>query len=135
MLSQLNPSFVVPVASAFLLAAFFLYVYLQKRQQYLLAWAAGWLLISLHFAVPILSSRVALPEWMGTTNEWLLAVAALAFYASARMYARLAVHFRAILAAAAGLAVYALAYDRHWIPHVSLGLPVALLFLLVARTF
>src|SRR5580700_10684648 len=122
------------MASAFLLSAFFLYVYLQKRQQYLLAWAGGWLLISIHFVTPILGPHVALPKWVGTTNEWLLAVAALAFYASARMYGRLVVHFRAILAAAAALAVYALIFDRGWI-RAPMGLWVALLFFLVARTF
>ncbi|MGA8143715.1 MAG: diguanylate cyclase [Candidatus Acidiferrales bacterium] len=133
-MSQLNPSSVIPLASAFLLALFFFYVYLQKRQQYLLAWSAGWLLISAHFVTPILNLYSSLPEWANTTNEWLLAVAALAFYASARMYGRLTVHFRAILAAAAGLAVYALAFDRHWIK-APLGLWVSLLLFLVARTF
>ena len=49
LLSHANMSPVVLLASAFLLATFFFYVYLQKRQEYLLAWAAGWLLIAIHF--------------------------------------------------------------------------------------
>ena len=134
-MSQLNPSSLIPLASAFLLAVFFFYVYLQKRQAYLLVWATGWLLISAHFVTMLLSPHFVLPQWSDTFNEWLLAVAALAFYSSARMYGRLSVHFRGVLAAAAGLAVYALAYYRQWIPPVGLGLWVALLFLLVARTF
>ncbi len=41
LLSHVNMSPVVLLASAFLLATFFAYVYLQKRQEYLLVWAAG----------------------------------------------------------------------------------------------
>ena len=124
----------MPLASAFLLAVFFVYIYLQKRQEYMLLWSGGWLLIAVHFVPAMLAPYVALPNWIATANEWLLAVAALAFYASARMYGRLAVHFRAILAAVAALAVYAVAFDRGWI-HAPIGLWVTLLFLLVARTF
>ncbi len=134
MLSQLNPSSLIPLASAFLLAIFFAYVYLQKRQQYLLVWAAGWLLVSAHFATRVLSPQVALPKWAGTANDWLLAVAALTFYCAARMYGRLEVYISAIVAAAAALAVYGLAFERHLTP-APLGLFVTLIFLLIARTF
>jgi diguanylate cyclase (GGDEF)-like protein/putative nucleotidyltransferase with HDIG domain len=134
LLSQLNPSSVIPLASAFLLAIFFCYVYLQKRQQYLLVWSIGWLIVSAHFVTHVVSPHVALPKWSGTANDWLLTVAALAFYCSARMYGRLEVYVSAIVAAAAGLAVWGLAFERGLIP-VSLGLFVTLLFLLVARTF
>ena len=134
MLSRLNPTTVVLLASAFLLGVFFVYVYLQKRQEYLLAWSIGWLLIAAHFVPPLLMPFVGLPNWVATTNEWLLAVAALAFYCSARLYGQMSVHFRAILAAAAVMAVYVLAFDRGWI-HAPVGLWVTLLFFFVARTF
>ena len=134
MLSRLNPTTVVLLASAFLLGVFFVYVYLQKRQEYLLAWSIGWLLIAAHFVPPLLMPFVGLPNWVAATNEWLLAVAALAFYCSARLYGQMSVHFRAILAAAAVMAVYALAFDRGWI-HAPVGLWVTLLFFFVARTF
>jgi len=133
-LSRLNPTTVVLLASAFLLGVFFVYVYLQKRQEYLLAWSIGWLLIAAHFVPPLLMPFVGLRNWVATTNEWLLAVAALAFYCSARLYGQMSVHFRAILAAAAVMAVYALAFDRGWI-HAPVGLWVTLLFFFVARTF
>ena len=87
------------LASAFLLGAFFLFVYRQKRQEYLLVWAAGWLLISLHFIGPLLGSRIQLPNWFDAFNEWLLAVAALAFYCAARLYARLRLAIRGVTAA------------------------------------
>ena len=133
-MSRLNPTTVVLLASAFLLGVFFVYVYLQKRQEYLLAWSIGWLLIAAHFVPPLLMPFVGLRNWVATTNEWLLAVAALAFYCSARLYGQMSVHFRAILAAAAVMAVYALAFDRGWI-HAPVGLWVTLLFFFVARTF
>ena len=85
MLSQLNPTSIVPLASAFLLGLFFVYVYLQKRQEYLLAWSIGWLLIAVHFVPTMLPPAIALPKWVWSANEWVLAIAALSFYCSARL--------------------------------------------------
>jgi diguanylate cyclase (GGDEF)-like protein/putative nucleotidyltransferase with HDIG domain len=125
---------VVLLASAFLLATFFAYVYLQKRQEYLLVWAAGWLLISLHFVSSFARPSASTAKWLDILNEWLLALAALAFYASARLYARLSLQIRWLIVAVATAAVWALAYAQQWIP-APLGLGVTLLFFLVARTF
>jgi GAF domain-containing protein len=122
------------MASAFLLAIFFCYVYLQKRQRYLLVWSVGWLLVSVHFVTHVLRPHVALPKWSGTANDWLLAVAALVFYCAARLYGRLEVYVSAIVAAAAALAVYGLAFERGLTP-APLGLFVTLIFFLIARTF
>ena len=133
-MSQLNPTSIVPLASAFLLGLFFVYVYLQKRQEYLLAWSIGWLLIAVHFVPTMLPPAIALPKWVWSANEWVLAIAALSFYCSARLYGRLTVHFRAIFAVAAALAVWAVAFDRGW-TQAPLGLSVTLTFFLVARTF
>jgi diguanylate cyclase (GGDEF)-like protein/putative nucleotidyltransferase with HDIG domain len=134
LLSQLNPTSVVPLASAFLLGLFFVYVYLQKRQEYLLAWSIGWLLIAAHFVPTMLPPPIALPKWVWSADEWILAIAALSFYCSARLYGRLTVHFRAIFAVAAALAVWAVAFDRGW-TQAPLGLSVTLTFFFVARTF
>ena len=134
MLSQLNPTSVVPLASAFLLGVFFVYVYLQKRQEYLLAWSIGWFLIAVHFVPTMLPPQIAVPKWLWSANEWILAIAALSFYCSARLYGRLTVHFRAIFAVAAALAVWAVAFDRGW-TQAPLGLSVTLTFFFVARTF
>jgi diguanylate cyclase (GGDEF)-like protein/putative nucleotidyltransferase with HDIG domain len=125
---------VVLLASGFLLAAFFAYVYLQKRQEYLLVWSAGWFLIGLHFISRVIGPAGPSAKWFDVLNEWLLAVAALAFYSSARLYARLTLQARWVILAVAAAAVWALAYANHWIG-AHLGLGVALLFLLVARTF
>jgi hypothetical protein len=134
LLSQLNPTSVVPLASAFLLGVFFVYVYQQKRQEYLLAWSIGWFLIAAHFVPMILPPQIAMPRWVWSANEWILAIAALSFYCSARLYGRLTVHFRAIFAVAAALAVWAVAFDRGW-TQFPLGASVTLTFLFVAHTF
>jgi len=134
LLTQLNPTSVVPLASAFLLGLFFVYVYLQKRQEYLLAWSTGWFLIAAHFVPAILPPPIVVPKWVWSANEWILAIAALSFYCSARLYGRLVVHFRAIFAVAAVLAVWAVAFDRGW-TRAPLGLSVTLTFFFVARTF
>jgi len=122
------------MASAFLLGLFFVYVYLQKRQQYLLAWSMGWFLIAAHLVPVMLPPQIALPKWVWNANEWILAIAALSFYCSARLYGRLEVHFRAIFAVAAALAVWGVAFDRGW-TQAPLGLSVTLTFFFVARTF
>ncbi len=82
--NYVSTSAVVLLVSTVLLAVFFLFVYRQKRQEYLLVWSGAWLLTSLHF----LSSLFDLPgahSWYEALNEWLLVGAALAFYAAARL--------------------------------------------------
>jgi len=134
LLSHANMSPVVLLASAFLLALFFAYMYMQKRQEYLLVWSAGWLLIALHFISHVAGPPATSAKWFDILDEWLLAVAALAFYASARLYARLALQARWVILAVAAAAVWALAYAQHWF-RAPLGLGVALLFFMIARTF
>ena len=125
---------VVLLASSFLLAVFFIYVYRQKRQEYLLVWSAGWMVMATHFLAPILTPGPAANRWYDTLDEWLLAVAALAFYASARLYARQKLHLRSIVALITVAGVWALANARTAVT-IPLGLGVAAVFLLVAWTF
>jgi len=134
LLSHVDMSPFVLLASAVLLAAFFTHVYKQKRQQYLFVWAMGWLLIGVHFIAPFVYAQPGPPRQFAALDEWLLAIAGLAFYCASRLYARLKVEMRGVILAAAVAALWALAYARGWWP-VPLGLGVALLFLLVARTF
>jgi diguanylate cyclase (GGDEF)-like protein/putative nucleotidyltransferase with HDIG domain len=134
LLSHVDMSPVVLLASAFLLAAFFSYVYRQKRQEYLLAWAAGWLLIALHFLSRLFGEPASAAKWFNAVNEWLLALASLSFLCAARLYARLSLQIRWLILAAAAMAVWALAAANHW-TEASLGLGVALVFFIVARTF
>ena len=134
LLSHVDMSPVVLLASAFLLAAFFSYVYRQKRQEYLLAWSAGWLLIGFHFLSRLVGEPASAAKWLDAVNEWLLAIAALSFLCAARLYARLNLQIRWLVLAAAAAAVWALAAANRWI-EAPLGLGVALLFFIVARTF
>ena len=85
--NYVSTSAIVLLVSNVLLAVFFLFIYRQKRQEYLLVWSGAWLLTSLHF----LSSHFDMPgaqSWFEALNEWLLVAAALAFYVAARLYAR-----------------------------------------------
>jgi diguanylate cyclase (GGDEF)-like protein/putative nucleotidyltransferase with HDIG domain len=132
--SNLNMTAFVLLASAFLLAVFFTYVYRQKRQDYLLAWATGWLLIALHFISYPLTSWMAFPHWFDALNQWLMALAALAFYSSGRLYSRQTLAARGLIAAAAAAAVWALAYAHGYLG-APLGLGVGLVFFFVALTF
>jgi len=80
------------LVSAFLLAAFFLFLYRVKRQDYLLAWSAAWLLLSAHFVTGLVASLVDFgPRLVFVTiaGELALGFSALAFYVAARLYAAL----------------------------------------------
>jgi hypothetical protein len=134
LLIHINMTAAVLLAGALLLALFFSYVYQQKRQEYMLVWAAGWLLISVHFLVPALGTQLSLPAWVNPFTEWLLALAGLAFYCAANMYARLKVPWKGMAALAVAAGLWALAYTRGWI-NVPVGLGVGLLFFFIARTF
>ncbi len=134
MLNHINMTATVLLAGAFLLALFFSYIYQQKRQEYMLVWAAGWLLLSLHFLVPALGTWLAPLTWVETVDEWLLAAAALSFYCAARMYARLTVSWGGVGGLGVAAAIWALGYSREWV-NVPLELGVGLLFFFIARTF
>ena len=134
LLAHINANAAVMLASTLLLAAFFLFVYRQKRQDYLLAWSAGWLLISLHLLGSVPNVWPAPPRWFEALDEWLLCLAALAFYVAARLYVRLTFAFRVFVAASGASAAWALAYAHGYIS-APMGLGVGLVFLLVARTF
>src|SRR5580700_37560 len=110
LLNHINMTATVLLAGAFLLALFFSYIYQQKRQEYMLVWAAGWLLMSLHFWVPALGSALVLPAWVEAVGEWLLAAAALSFYCAARSYTRLKVSWGGIAGLAAAAGIWALGY-------------------------
>src|SRR5580704_5391808 len=134
LLNHINMTATVLLAGAFLLALFFSYIYQQKRQEYMLVWAAGWLLLSLHFLVPALGTWLVHVTWVETVDEWLLAAAALSFYCAARSYTRLKISWGGIAGLGVAAAIWALGFSREWV-NVPLGLGVGLLFFFIARTF
>jgi diguanylate cyclase (GGDEF)-like protein/putative nucleotidyltransferase with HDIG domain len=134
LLIHINMTASVLLAGALLLALFFSYVYQQKRQQYMLVWAGGWLLVAVHFLVRSAGTKLTIPWWADPVSEWMLALAALAFYCAAKMYARLPVRWKGMAALSVAAGIWALGYSRGWV-NVPLGLAVGLLFFFVARTF
>ncbi|MGA9886919.1 MAG: hypothetical protein WBQ31_05435, partial [Candidatus Acidiferrales bacterium] len=134
LLNHLNSNAVVLLAGAFLLGVFFAYVYRQKRQAYLLVWAIAWMLASLPFAVYAFVAHRAFPVWLDITNEWMMAAAALAFYCSARIYARMNISTRNVVLAALLAVLWAYAYTQKWIA-APLGMGVAIIFFGAAHIF
>jgi diguanylate cyclase (GGDEF)-like protein/putative nucleotidyltransferase with HDIG domain len=132
-LGDTQTSAIVLLAGAALLAGFFSYVYQQKRQEYLLAWAVAWLLVGCYFIRPAFGYSFDSIPWF-SIDEWILSIAMLAFYCSARLYARLRIPVAAVAVAAAIATIWSVAYVAGWVP-VHLGLGVALGFFVVAHTF
>jgi diguanylate cyclase (GGDEF)-like protein/putative nucleotidyltransferase with HDIG domain len=124
---------IVLLVGAALLAGFFCYVYDQKRQGYLVAWAVAWFLVGCYFIRPALGYSFDSIPWF-TFDEWILSLATLAFYCSARLYARLKIPVAGVVVTGAIASVWSIAYAAGWLP-VHLGLGVALGFFAVAQTF
>jgi hypothetical protein len=128
----------VLLASTFLLAVFFLFLYRLKRQEYLLAWATAWLLLSLHFVAGVVAATSPLGlwlRWVGVASELVLAMSALAFYCAARLYAGLKVPVAAMIVATVLAAAWAVAhaYQLFNVPPIALGM--GLVFIFVGQTF
>ena len=134
MLTDSGTSATVMLASAVTLTAFFTYLFVQKRQGYMLAWVSAWALVALHFVSPALEPWWKRPRWLAGGDEWLLAAAALVFLAAARLYVHASPWIRGLVAAAVGAAVWAAA-DQSGRTVVPLALGTALIFLVVASVF
>ncbi len=124
---------IVLLAGAVLLAGFFCYVYQQKRQEYLLAWSVAWFLCGCYFVRPALGYSFDSIPWF-SVDEWILSLALVAFYCSARLYSRRKIPMEAVAVAVALSTVWSIAYAFGKVP-VHAGLGVALGFFIVARTF
>jgi diguanylate cyclase (GGDEF)-like protein/putative nucleotidyltransferase with HDIG domain len=129
---------IVLLASTFLLAVFFLFLYRLKRQEYLLAWATAWLLLSMHFVSGVIaatSSPGPWFRWVGVVSELVLAMSALAFYCAARLYAGLKVPVVAMIVASTVAVAWpvAHAYRLFNVPPIVLGMGLVLIF--VGQTF
>ena len=124
----------VAAIGSLLLAAFFLFVYRQKRQDYLFLWSLGWLALAIDWASRFASAYVQSSASFNGLDEWLLAASAISFYGSARLYARSPLSIRIMTGAAAVAAVWALFYSKGYVAF-SLKLGIGIVFILVARTF
>jgi len=77
------------VISTSLVALLFFLTYSTKRQTYLLLWAVGWGLLTLHFACPAMAEWSGNAPWQSALDTWLFSAALLVFLLSARIYARI----------------------------------------------
>src|ERR1700723_3936956 len=132
-LGEVQSIAIVLLAGAVLLAGFFSYVYQQKRQEYLVAWAVAWFLSACYFVRPALGYSFDSIPWF-SVDEWILSLALVAFYCSARLYSRRKIPVEAVAMAMAISTVWSVAYAFGKVP-VHAGLGVALGFFVVARTF
>ena len=128
----------VLLASTFLLAVFFLFLYRLKRQEYLLAWATAWLFLSLHFVSGVIAATAAPAPWLrwdAVVSELVLAMSALAFYCAARLYAGLKIPVPAMIVASVLAAAWPVvhAYRLFNVPPIVLGM--GLIFIFVGQTF
>jgi diguanylate cyclase (GGDEF)-like protein/putative nucleotidyltransferase with HDIG domain len=121
--------------SSLLLAAFFLFVYKQKRQDYLFLWSLAWLALAVDWVGSFVGAHLQLATWIGASfNEFLLALSAIAFYGSARLYARSALPVRTMSVLAGFGAAWAFVYGSGYVA-VSPKLGIAVIFFLVGRIF
>ena len=133
-LNQTITDAAVLLAGSLLLTAFFGAVYRQKRQEYLFAWTAGWLLFALYFLATLFAASEGTPR-LFAVGQWFLALAATSLWISARLYSRKTAQTKGaiILAGVATVWAGASLAGIGNLPPLSLG--VAVLFVVAAREF
>jgi diguanylate cyclase (GGDEF)-like protein/putative nucleotidyltransferase with HDIG domain len=82
-----------------------------KRQRYLLLWAAGWCLFSLHHVAGEFASQFNSPAWLWFLEKWLLAAAALVFFSAALEYTQRRPRRSLEAVAATALVLWTIAYN------------------------
>ena len=130
-----SSSAAVVAVSSLLLATFFLFVYRQKRQDYLFVWSLAWIIHSCDWAARFAAIYFHFPAGFNGVNEWLLALSALTFYASARLYARKGLRAKELGAAAVIAGIWAAIWAAGYLQAVPPKLGIALVLLATARTF
>ncbi|MBZ5694343.1 MAG: diguanylate cyclase [Acidobacteriia bacterium] len=138
MASYLTITGVVLQVSALLLAGFFYFMYRLKRQDYLLGWSAAWLLVTLHFVTGALSAWIGSDPWerrLLELSEFTIALAALAFYSAARLYAGLRIPVRTLIVATLAFAAWPVVHLNQIFNIPPTVLAVGLIHLVVGYTF
>jgi diguanylate cyclase (GGDEF)-like protein/putative nucleotidyltransferase with HDIG domain len=121
------------LAATSLIAALYAFVYVNKRQSYLLLWSAGWLLFALHFASFVFIHGAQSP-WQSAIESWLVAAATLLFFLSAQLYKGDAPWTYSIIGAAAAFALWCVGYSQGQIPWAP-GFGIAGVFFATAWLF
>jgi diguanylate cyclase (GGDEF)-like protein/putative nucleotidyltransferase with HDIG domain len=124
------------LAATTLVAGFFGYIYTIKRQTYLLLWTIGWALYAFHYLGPALWKWVPEGPLETSVSRWVYALASLAFFLGAQMYAQRKPWYNQALIAAAVLGLWSIANSS---PRIKFGIPMAipsaLLFVAIASIF
>ncbi|MFZ0819250.1 MAG: diguanylate cyclase [Candidatus Acidiferrales bacterium] len=118
-------------AATAVIAALYAYVYILKRQLYLLLWAFGWALIALHFSGFALQRWIGQTPWQSCIETWFIACAALLFLMSARLYVQKNPWTYGIAGGAAAFALWSALYSQGQIG-VSPNFGIALVFFVTA---
>jgi diguanylate cyclase (GGDEF)-like protein/putative nucleotidyltransferase with HDIG domain len=118
-------------AATAVIAALYAYVYILKRQLYLLLWACGWALIALHFGGFALQKWIGQTPWQSCIETWFIACAALLFLLSARLYVQINPWTYGIVGGAAAFALWSALFSQGQIG-VSPNFGIALVFFATA---
>ncbi|HEX9759274.1 MAG TPA: diguanylate cyclase [Candidatus Acidoferrales bacterium] len=105
--------------SAGFVAAFYGFLYDQKRQPYLLVWTAAWVVLTIHYISPavkgIIWGTTRQTPIEGAVNQWLLAVAALGFVIAARLYTQSKPWIWPLGGAAVAFGAWSAAFAFQWV--------------------
>ena len=134
MLTQESTISLALFLGAALTGAFFAFLYVLKRQEYLLLWTAGWVLLGLQ-AIPLMLEEWLGPQaWQEPLSLWLLGAGTLLFLLSAQLYTQSRIWKSEAIAAAVVLAVWAVAWQAGRFG-ISPRLGVAAILAIVAWVF
>ena len=117
-----------------LVAGFFAYIYGLKRQSYLLAWTAGWSILSLHYLGSALSGWPTGTSFQALLDHWLFGAAGILFFLGAQLYSGRKPWLVPAAATGVGLALWATANGLGFLP-VSAVVPASLVYLATAALF
>ena len=96
-----------------LIGGFFCYIYVLKRQSYLLLWTVGWVLYALHYVPPALSPWIGTSALLTTINHSLFGFAGVAFFLGTQLYTRRKPLIVPAILAAVFVATWAALNDFH----------------------
>jgi diguanylate cyclase (GGDEF)-like protein/putative nucleotidyltransferase with HDIG domain len=122
-------------AATSLVACFFAYIYMLKRQPYLLLWTIGWSLYALHHLLPVLARWIPASRWISAVDSWSYTLPAVFFFLGAQAYAQSKPWKIAGIVTAGALALWAVANATNVFNQVRVEIPSTLLYVAVAVVF
>src|SRR5271165_3936406 len=96
-----------------LIGGFFSYIFVLKRQPYLMLWTAGWILYALHYVPSALSPWIGTSAAYSAANHSLFAWAGIAFFLGTQLYTRRKLWILPAVLAGVALSAWATANAFH----------------------